>query len=517
MYIVHIATELAPVAKVGGLGDVIYGLSKELVKQGHTVEIILPKYDCLLFSELKNLKVDHRELWSYDGTQRFNNTIWTANVDGLKLLLVETHHPHYYFSRGVIYGCHDDIDRFVYFSRVAVEYLVKTGKQPHAIHVHDWPTALIPVLCKDVYEIQGYKIARTVLTLHNMEHQGKCQPNNLSRVGLRGESYLAPEKMQDPFSPTLVNLLKGGIEYADKVTTVSPNYEKEIQSAEGGFGLQDILVKYRKKLQGILNGIDEDFWNPEKDPYLIKNYPTHNIDAKTVSTVIAAKRENKRHLRTHLQLKENAGPMVASITRLVPQKSPGLIKHALKKTLEKGGQFVLLGITPIHQIHEEFEMLKDEYQNNQNVAVLLDKDEALAHLIYSAADLFIIPSLFEPCGLSQLIALRYGTIPIARMTGGLVDTVFDVDTSSRNLKERNGFTFDFPDPQGVDWALLRAIDCYHKEPQKWQMLMLNGMRQDFSWGHSTSEYIALYSKLTETQGEEPLKKILKNNLSPNLS
>ena len=180
MYIVHVATELAPVAKVGGLGDVIYGLSKELSRQGHKVEIILPKYDCMNFAELNNLKVEHRELWSLDGSQRFNNTVWSANVDGLKLLLIEPHHPQYYFSRGVIYGCHDDIDRFIYFSRVAMEYLFKSGKHPDALHVHDWPTALIPVLHKEIYEPLGYKTGGTVLTIHNMEHQGKCQPNNLS-------------------------------------------------------------------------------------------------------------------------------------------------------------------------------------------------------------------------------------------------------------------------------------------------------------------------------------------------
>lgn len=505
MYIVHIATELAPVAKVGGLGDVIYGLSKELARQGHTVEIILPKYDCLSFSELKNLKVEHRELWSFDGPQRFNNTVWSANVDGLKLLLIEPHHPQYYFSRGVIYGCHDDIDRFTYFSRVAMEYLFKTGKQPDAIHVHDWPTALVPVLYKDLYKPLGYKTAGTVLTIHNVEHQGKCQPHNLSRVGLRGDSYLVPEKMQDPFSSNLVNLLKGGIEYADRVTTVSPTYEKEIQTPEGGFGLQDVLIKNYKKLKGILNGIDEDFWNPEKDPYLIQKYPTHGIAKDKLSDVLKGKKENKRYLRTHLRLKDSDAPLVASVTRLVPQKSPGLIKHALTRTVEKGGQFILLGSSPINHVHKEFEALQELLKDDGNATILLDKDEALAHLIFSAADMFIIPSLFEPCGLTQLIALRYGAVPIARMTGGLVDTVFDCDKSTRPADERNGFTFDFPDSKGVDWALLRALECYKKEPQKWQSLMLNGMRQDFSWKHAAPEYIALYRELPVQEEPEKLK------------
>jgi starch synthase len=504
MYIVHITTELAQVAKVGGLGDVVYGLSKELSKQGANVEIILPKYDCMQFGQLKDLKVEHRELWSFDGPYRFNNTIWSANVDGLKLLLIEPHHPQYFFSRGVIYGCHDDIDRFIYFSRVAIEYLFKTGKQPDVIHVHDWPTALVPVLYKDIYQALGYKTGGTMLTIHNMEYQGKCQPHNLSRVGLRGDSYLSPEKMQDPFSSGLVNLLKGGIEYADRVTTVSPNYEKEIQTPVGGFGLQDVLLKHRKKLKGFLNGIDEDFWNPEKDIHLIQKYSTHEITKEKLSTVFEGKKENRRYLRKHLRLKDSDAPIVASVTRLVPQKSPNLIKYALSRTLEQGGQFILLGSTSIKQIHEEFEMLQEQLKHNENVAILMDRDEALAHLIFSAADMFIIPSLFEPCGLTQLVALRYGTVPIARMTGGLVDTVFDIDTSTRPLQERNGFTFDFPDFKGVDWALTRALNCFKREPQKWQSLMVNGMRQDFSWKHVAPDYLSLYKELNFK--EEPSRK-----------
>ncbi len=503
MYIVQIVTELCPVARVGGLADVIYGLSKELSKQGHKLEIILPKYDCLNYGALRNLKVEFRELWSFDGMSRFNNTIWSAEIDGLKLLLIEPHHPQYYFSRGVIYGCHDDIDRFIYFSRTAMEFLFKSARSPDAIHVHDWPTALVPILYKDMYQPLGYKAGGTVLTIHNMEHQGRCQPFNLSRVGLRGDSYLIPDKMQDPYSLTLLNLLKGGIEYADRITTVSPNYEKEIQTPEGGFGLEDALASNRKKLKGILNGIDEDFWNPEKDPHLVQRYSTYNIDKNKLSAVTEAKKENKRHLRIHFGIKEDDVPLVGSVTRLVPQKSPDLIKFALYRTIDKGGQFVLLGTTPIITIQNEFEALKEELKNNDQSAVLLDNDEALAHQIFAAADMFVIPSLFEPCGLTQLIALRYGTVPIARLTGGLADTVFDIDTSSRPLDLRNGFTFDFPDRKGVDWALSRALDCYKHQPQKWQSLILNGMRQDFSWRHSVSEYLSLYQNLGKTEKEPP--------------
>lgn len=495
MHIVQIATELAPIAKVGGLGDVIYGLSKELSRLGHTVEILLPKYDCIHYPLLKNLKVEQKELWSYDGPYRFNNTVWSAQVDGLKVLMIEPHHPQYFFSRGMIYGCEDDIDRFSYFSRTAMEYLFKANKRPDAIHLHDWPTALAAVLYKDMYQPLGYMAGGTVLTIHNMEHQGRCLPQNLSRTGLRGESYLDPDKMRDPYAFGEVNLLKGGIEYADRVTTVSPTYENEIQTPEGGFGLESVLIKHRAKLKGILNGIDEDFWNPEKDPHLVQKYPTHGIDKGRISSLIQGKQENKRQLRTHLGLKDSDAPLVASVSRLVPQKSPDLIKFALSRSLEMEAQCIVLGTSPIPEIHKEFERLQQELATNENAKILLDKDEALAHQIYAAADIFIIPSRFEPCGLTQLIALRYGAVPVARMTGGLADTIFDIDTSSRPAQERNGFTFDALDTQGLDLALTRAIDCFRKEPGKWQQLLLNGVNRDFSWKHAAPEYVSLYQSL----------------------
>ena len=505
MYIVQIASELSPVAKVGGLGDVVYGLSKELLRLGNQVEIILPKYDCLQSQSLKDLKVEQDEVWSYDGPYRFKNTIWSATVDDLKVLFIESHHPQRFFDRGVIYGAGDDIDRFTYFCRAAMEYLFKAGKHPDAIHVHDWPTALVPALYKEMYIDLGASIGGTVLTIHNMEHQGRCQPFNVSKTGLNGESYLSFDKMQDPYFPNELNLLKGGIVYADKITTVSPTYEKEIQTPQGGFGLESVLITHRNKLKGILNGIDEDYWNPEKDPHLMQPYPTDAIDQSTLTSVLEAKKKNKQHLRAHLGLKESDAPIVAAISRLVPQKSPELIKYALRLTLKKGGQFVLLGSTPILSIHQEFEALQADLKNNENAVVLLDKDEALAHQIYASADMLVIPSLFEPCGLTQLIALKYGTVPIARLTGGLADTVFDVDTSLKPTIEPNGFTFNNPDRKGVERALNRAINCYKKNPQKWQSLMIHGMKQDYSWKSAALQYLALYQSLTGEAIVQPQK------------
>ncbi len=494
MHIIHIASELAPVAKVGGLADVVHGLCRELNQQGHSTEILLPKYDCLRTDLLSDLKVETPELWVPDGHYSFNNTIWSARYDDLNVRLIETHHSQLYFNRGVIYGCPDDIDRFSYFSKAAMEYLFKTEKKPDIIHVHDWPTALIPVLHKEIYSKVGFKPKKIVLTIHNMEHQGRCSPQHLTRAGLPGNDLLDPDKMQDPYSFNHVNLLKGGIEYSDQITTVSPKYEVEIQSSQGGFGLHEVLIKHRKKLTGILNGIDTTFWNPEADSYLFQNYPANRASKTTLSEIIAGKEENKNQLRTQLGLAPSAQPVVGCITRLVPQKSPALIKHAIERTLEKGGQFVLLGSSPIPEIQNDFLALKEHYRTRRDVAIILENDERLAHWIFAGADMFVIPSLFEPCGLTQLIAMRYGTVPIVRLTGGLADTVFDVDTSTKPLGERNGFTFEFPDTGGVNWALDRALTCYKEHPKKWHSIILNGMRIDHSWKQPAKLYAALYKE-----------------------
>ncbi len=496
MQIIHIASELAPIAKAGGLGDVVYGLSQELQRLGHHVEVILPKYDCIDFSHLKDVTIEEKELFSLDGTDLIANTVWSAQLENLNIKFIEPHHPGKLFNRGAIYGSRDDIDRFTYFCGAAIAYLFKMNKQPDILHLHDWPTALIAVLYKEMYAELGYHVEGTVLTIHNLEHQGRCSPTQLSRAGLQAEAYLSPDKMQDPQHPMLINLLKGGIVYADQVTTVSPNYEKEIQTPEGGFALNSTLINYQHKLSGILNGIDETFWTPCTDRYLAKQYETHNIRSTDhMAPVLAGKKENKYHLRRHVQLEDSDQPIVACVTRLVPQKSPRLIKAALQRTLEKGGQFVLLGSSPIPEIIKEFQALQEQHAHNRRVAILIDKDEALAHQIFAGADMVVIPSLFEPCGLTQLISLRYGTVPIARLTGGLADTVFDIDTSEKPYPERNGFTFEYPDEQGVYWALDRALACFINDPNRWHELMRNGMQYNFTWKKPALEYANLYQNI----------------------
>ena len=489
MHILQIATELAPIAKVGGLADVLYGLSQELAKQNHTVEILLPKYDCIDYSQLKHLKVEMSDLWSFEGGQKFNNTIWSAELHNLKLLLLEPHHPRHYFSRGIIYGCPDDTERFLYFSRTALEYLHKADKRPDILHLHDWPVAAIAPLYKEIYAPLGYQVGGTMLTIHNLEYQGKCAPHTLARIGLRIDASPLREKLQDPLSPHTVNLLKSGIEYADFITTVSPTYEKEVER-------DPLLVGKRDKFKGILNGIDTQFWNPETDPHLIARYPTNNLEQ-----LFAGKRENRKHLAKHLSLAPSKAPLVASITRIVPQKGPELIHYAMKQTLNLDAQFVMLGSNHHSELEQMFVRLQRDLKKNRNAAICLDKDEALAHLIFAAADVIVIPSIFEPCGLTQLIALRYGTVPLVRTTGGLADTVFDIDTSQRPIQERNGFTFEHPTHGGIDWALNRAINCFQNDQKRWQSIVEHGLKMDFSWARSAREYSELYAMLIQQKSQ----------------
>ncbi len=493
MHIIHLTSELAPIAKVGGLGDVLYGLSKELLKQGHNLEIILPKYDTIRYDLIKNLKVCYRDLWSYDGPYRYNNSVWSCEVNGLTVFLIEPHHPHYFFSRGTVYGCPDDIDRFLYFSRVSMEFLFKSGRTPDILHVHDWPTAIAPVLLEDMYISLGMKKIRTVVTLHNLEHQGKCSVRNLTQIGLTGENYLSPNKLQDPVYPHSLNLLKGGIEYSTIITTVSPSYEKEIKSPEGGHGLASSLNRHQKKLIGILNGIDEDFWNPENDPYIEHTFQAHPpFSAAKIEDIDQKKIKNKTKLQQELSLSQRDCPLLCCISRLVQQKSPQLIANAFTHMIKQGGQCIILGSTHSEDMFHLFNSLKNSSDYREG-CIILEYNEALSHRIYAASDMIVIPSLFEPCGLTQMTALRYGTIPIVRNTGGLKDTIFDLDTSSRSTKERNGFTFETLEKTELEQTLDRALALRKTNYKKWLQLRKQGMEQDYSWKKAALEYLKVYT------------------------
>lgn len=488
MFIVHIAAELAPVAKVGGLADVVLGLSRELTKQGHAVAIIIPKYDCMDVHDVQQLEVADDNLWSFGAEGWTRNTVWVGLVEGLPVFFIEPHNKTAYFHRGRFYNCDDDRERFTYFSRAALEFLLKSNKSPDIIHLHDWQTALVAPLYHDMYKALGLRVSGIVLTIHNFEYQGDCNPGELDKVGLKGSHYLTPARLQDNKHPDKINLLKGGIVYANYVTTVSPNYAKEVMHALSGKGLETTLQLYSDKFSGILNGLDFVYWNPGTDRYLPVNYTAGEVEKKAA---------NKNRLRERLGLSNQHRPIVACIVRLVPQKGTRLIYHAIFRTLEKGGQFILLGTSPFPSINDQFHQLKVNLGSNPNIHFELNYNEELSHMIYAGSDMFIVPSLVEPCGLTQLIALRYGTIPIVRNTGGLADTVFDIEYSGKPLNETNGFTFDHADEEGMNSALDRAIECWFEQPQFWEQLVSNGMKMDFSWYLPTQKYVSLYLSCQE--------------------
>jgi len=496
MHIVHLASELAPVAKVGGLGDVLLGLCRELTRTGHDVDIIIPKYDCMDSAQVRDLSIDMYEIPSFYEGQWFQNTVWVGWVENLKVYFIEPHHPRLFFNRGCFYGCEDDIERYLYFCRAALEFLFRKGIRPDILHLHDWQTAAIALLYKDTYKALGYNRSKVVYTTHNMEYQGKCAASDLDRIGLPGEKYLTPELLQDPVYPRSINLMKGGMVMSDFVTTVSPGYAKEVLTPAGGKGLEGTIQSIQGRFQGILNGIDVTYWNPEQDRYLPAHFSSREMprDKKDRNT-LDKKGYIKKVLRERLMLAEVHRPIVGCIARLVPQKGIDLIKHTLVHVVEKGGQFVLLGSSPIPSINADFHALKHQFTDHPHVHLTLHHQEELAHLIYAGSDMLIVPSLFEPCGLTQMIAMKYGTVPIVRRTGGLADTVFDVDYSGKPFAETNGYTFDDPDTQGIDSAVDRAMDCWFHQPYRWRKLMLNGMSIDFSWSSSSKLYIQVYQLL----------------------
>ncbi|XP_070051540.1 probable starch synthase 4, chloroplastic/amyloplastic [Nicotiana tomentosiformis] len=487
LHIIHIAAEMAPVAKVGGLGDVVTGLGKALQKKGHLVEIVLPKYDCMQYESIKDMKALDVVVESYFDGRLYKNKIWTGTVEGLPVYFIEPQHPGKFFGRGQLYGEHDDFKRFSFFSRVALELLLHAEKKPDIIHCHDWQTAFVAPLYWDLYVPKGLDSARICFTCHNFEYQGTAPASELTSCGLDAYHLNRPDRMQDNSANDRINSVKGAIVFSNIVTTVSPTYAQEVRTAQGGKGLHATINSHSKKFVGILNGIDTDAWNPASDNFLKVQYSASDIEGKL---------ENKEALRRLLGLSssEIRRPLVGCITRLVPQKGVHLIRHAIYRTLELGGQFVLLGSSPVPHIQREFEDIRNHFQNHEHARLVLKYDEALSHLIYAASDMLIIPSIFEPCGLTQMIAMRYGSIPIARKTGGLNDSVFDVDDDTIPDQFRNGFTFVTADEQGFNNALERAFNYYMNNAETWKELVQKDMNIDFSWDSSASQYEELYDK-----------------------
>ncbi len=487
MLILMVTPECAPVAKVGGLADVVFGLTGELEIRGNSVEIVLPKYDNMRYDHIWGLHVTYHDLgvpW-YGGTIRCD--VWFGFVHGRKCFFIEPHSTDRFFERGALYGFSDDVLRFAFFSKAALEFILQSGKRPNIIHIHDWQTALVPILLFDMYAGAGLGDTRVCYTIHNFKHQGLTGPQILDATGLgRPEAYYQRDRLQDDHRPEALNLMKGGVVYSNFVTTVSPRYADEVRHTDQGFGLQGVLNFHQAKFGGVLNGLDYTAWNPELDPYLPAPYNTENLDDKY---------GNKEVLRDRLWLRKDFKPIIAYVGRLDPQKGLHLVRHALFYALERGAQFVLLGTSPDPGIQDQFWQLKHYLDVNEDSHIELGYDEELAHLIYAGSDMVVIPSLYEPCGLIQMIALRYGSVPVARAVGGLANTVFDRDYDGRPPELRNGYVFETPDFPGLESALSRAIGLWHDFPDEFRQLMKNGMATDYSWKDPGQHYLNIYNHI----------------------
>ncbi len=489
MRITHIAAEFAPIAKAGGLGEVVTGLCRQLSLQHEDVEIILPKYSFIPHHLLTNLSKEKFEFPCLEASRFHTNTMWSAKVENCQLHLLETGHPSGYFQRPHIYGYPDDLAKFIYFSKAALEYLKLRGEKIDILHLHEWHTALCAPLVKEEMA-QDLRVRSVIFTIHNLEYQGKCIPKDLDSIGISGKKYLLPERLQDNVHADTLNLLKGALVYADAITTVSPTYAQEILTPHFGCHLQQTLLQNKKKLSGILNGIDQKLWDPSSDASIQERFSGQD----SLIQIEHAKTANKAALASQFKLDAAKRPWIGAVTRLVPQKGPELLEEALHFTVQSGGVFLLLGSSPIDSIQEHFEALKNRYENHPQVLIQLDYNEPLAHQIYAALDFTLIPSHFEPCGLTQLISMRYGTIPIVRSTGGLKDTVIDYDDYKVPNASRNGFTFS--NTKELEATLQRAFALQKKDPDSFHSLIKRAMQRDSGWKKPAAAYRQLYLTCT---------------------
>ncbi|ELR97023.1 glycogen synthase GlgA [Gloeocapsa sp. PCC 73106] len=489
MYIIQIASECAPVIKAGGLGDVVYGLSRELEIRGHCVELILPKYDCMRYDHIWGIHEAYRDLYVPWYDAYIHCTVYCGRVHGRLCFFIEPHSRDNFFNRGCYYGCNDDNMRFAFFSKAALEFLLRSNKRPDVIHCHDWQTGLVPVLLYEIYQYHGMPHQRVCYTIHNFKHQGIAGNEQLLATGLKRESYYFNyARLRDNFNPFAINMMKGGIVYANAVTTVSPNHAVEARFTEVGSGLGHTLHLYQDKFHGILNGIDYDFWNPEVDRYIPHPYTPKNFSE--------GKAQNKQALRERLLLQTVDKPIIAYIGRLDGQKGVHLVHHAIYYALNNSAQFVLLGSATETSINQHFRHEKSFLNDNPDCHLELGFNEELSHLIYAGADIIVVPSNYEPCGLTQMIALKYGTVPVVRGVGGLVNTVFDRDYNDDVPPEqRNGYVFYQTDYPALESAMERALKLWYNSPEEFKQLALQGMEYDYSWNDPGEQYIELYENI----------------------
>jgi starch synthase len=432
-------------------------------------------------------------------------TVWFGYANGRKCFFIEPHSAANFFGRDHLYGYGDDAERFAFFSKAAVEFMLRADKRPDVIHCHDWQTGLVPVLLYEQYGevMPGQKVCYTI---HNFRHQGTSDEQVLWATQLgRPDYFLDADRLGDDFRYRGLNLMKGGVAYADFVTTVSPSHADEALYGDGGSGPGRTLKEHQDKFRGVLNGVDYDAWNPETDPIPPVRYSAGAIERKS---------ENKEALRDRFWLRKTRSPVVAYVGRLDEQKGMHLVHHALFYTLARGGQFVLIGDAHYHDsINSHFWHLKDYLNDNQDCHLELGYREELARLIYAGADLLVVPSMFEPCGLAPLIGMRYG----AR---GASDRRHDRHrVRPRPLRhpstERNGYVFHHTDNRAIESALSRALRLWSVRPGEFRELAAGCMRADYSWARpGPARNIWIF---TSTSGASEVTDVNSRSRSPGTS
>ncbi|MDR0883233.1 MAG: glycogen synthase GlgA [Oscillospiraceae bacterium] len=473
MKILFVSPEAQPFISTGGLAEVAGSLPKALRKKRVGVRVVLPLYQDIPDALRDNMRFVTNITVPVAWRRQYCG-IFEAKVDGVIYYLLDNE---YYFKRPGAYGYYDDAERFAFFSRAALEILPHIDFKPNVIHANDWQTALVPVYYSTLFATKpGYENIKTVFTLHNMQYQGEYGHELLGEViGLPPKDHKLVEFGEN------VNLLKGGIECADAVTTVSPSYAQEILDPWFSHGLDPLLRAREWKLSGILNGIDTEVYDPTRDPLIAAQFSAAQPQGKAAC---------KAALQEEYGLPVDAAvPLLSMVTRLTGHKGLDLLRPILYDFLrESGAQFVVLG-SGEWEYEQFFKQVQQDFP--QQFGLYLGFNAGLSHRIYAGSDLFLMPSRAEPCGLSQMIALRYGTVPIVRAVGGLRDSIQDAGDGAGN-----GFTFQSYNAHDMRGALDRALAVY-AQPEAWQALQQRGMACDFSWNVSALEYLRLYKAISK--------------------
>jgi starch synthase len=483
MKILTVASEATPFAKTGGLGDVIGSLPMALARLGHEVSVCIPRYRGMEFKSAVPTRVELTGTIAINGQ---DHPIAASSIAHRKKPL--THYfieNQYYFDRPELYrnpatgvDYDDNDERFIFFNRAVLELTKQLDWKPDIIHVHDWQAGLIPAYLKTVLSMDRFfEGTRTVLTIHNLAYQGLFAKENFAHLGLPPELFFAtaPFEFYDK-----VNFLKAAISYADKITTVSPRYSREIQTEEMGAGLDGVLKGRSADLHGIINGVDYTVWSPSRDKNISHTYYAANLSGKRIDKVDLVRESG-------LPVRERT-PLIGIISRLADQKGFDLIAEAADLIFAMDLQMVVLG-TGEKKYHELFKKLEEQYPDK--IKVYLTFNDKLAHQIEAGSDIFLMPSHYEPCGLNQMYSLKYATLPVVREVGGLADTVKDV---SEDSLDGTGFVFKEYTSDAMLEALSRAVKLYRKT-RVWTGLMKRAMKEDFSWDSSARQYISLFEQL----------------------